>query len=297
MYSLTGHGEKEPNITFTNAIKTENIEEVSLNLVSQGKIPTDANCVMIYSPTSDISKNEANLLISYLDNGGKLVLITDYTDKAMPNLLSVAEAYGVTLQKGIVLEGDSGHYMSGLGNPLYLLPEIEEHTISSPLIEKNTKVLVPFAQGITILPSNRSTLKVTGILSTTDKSYSKLAGTNATKTEKETGDINGPFYVGVAVSEAYKDKESEFVWFSSSKMFDEDVNSYVSGGNLNLFLNALDWMCQNEDVISIRTVSVMRNYLSIPANAGTLISIVLIVVLPLCTLLAGVFVWIRRRKR
>ena len=72
--------------------------------LSDGRIPEDAGMVIFNEPTADISESEADALLSYLKNGGRLLMITDEAAADMPNLLGVAEYYGVTLEKGRVAE-------------------------------------------------------------------------------------------------------------------------------------------------------------------------------------------------
>lgn len=134
-----------------------------------------------------------------MESGGKLVLVTDYSDKAMPNLARITENYGVAAQDGIVVEQDMNYCLRGYTH--YLLPEIESHEITDPLTEGRLYALMPLAHGIRRLDAYRSSLTVTDLLTTTDSAYSKLDPYNATTLEKEDGDVEGPISVAVAVSE------------------------------------------------------------------------------------------------
>lgn len=78
-------------------------------------------------PTTDFSEDEANKVITYLENGGKLLMFTSYTGTDMPNLDSILENYGVKRSSGIVVETDSQHYYPQM--PYYLLPNIQVMTL------------------------------------------------------------------------------------------------------------------------------------------------------------------------
>ena len=89
MYTITGHEEGDMTEDMKSAIEKENIEMKDLNLLTEESVPDDADCVMLFSPQNDLSEEEADKLITYMENGGKAVIITSYLNKEMPNLQKV----------------------------------------------------------------------------------------------------------------------------------------------------------------------------------------------------------------
>ena len=178
----------------TSAIASQNIDTKDLSLLSTGAVPDDADCLIIVSPASDISANEKDMIINYLDKGGNLLLFTDYTDVAMPNLTALTEYYGVTQADGIVVEGDSSRCIANYNH--YLLPEIQSHTITAPLISGGYYVLMPTACGIVETGTTREGVTITPLLTTSDKAYSKIKGSKMTTYDKEEGDIDRPLLPG-----------------------------------------------------------------------------------------------------
>ena len=77
---------------------------------------------MINSPSSDISEEERDAIIEYLENGGKAMIFSDYTEEPMDNFDAVLENYGVERVDGIVIEGNAQHYAMQM--PYYLLPDV-----------------------------------------------------------------------------------------------------------------------------------------------------------------------------
>lgn len=73
---------------FSDAINKNNVEISDLALMTDD-IPEDAEELVIMSPTTDFSEDEANKVITYLENGGKLLMFTSYTGTDMPNLDSI----------------------------------------------------------------------------------------------------------------------------------------------------------------------------------------------------------------
>ena len=295
VYTLTGHGESELPSSLSSGAEEENLLLEDLSLLTEEAVPEDADALIIYAPQSDISEDEKNMLLTYLQGGGKLMLVTDYSETEMPNLAAVMEYYGTSLEDGIVLEGDSSHHMRG--SNYYLLPNIGSHDITAPLSDGGYYVLMPVAQGIKIADDLRDGLSVTALLTTTASSYSKPDGYDMTTYDKEEGDIDGPFSLGVAISEEVENGTTGIVWLTSSYMFDESTDMMVSGANTDLFLNALDWMCQRESAISIRAKDLSTEYLTVPSADASTWSLILVVTLPAVFLIAGAYVTIVRRKR
>ena len=198
LYVLTGHNELTLDDAMTRAIEKENVAIESLNLITADAVPDDAGCLLIYSPTQDLSDAETVKILNYLRTGGRAVILTDYTAQEMPNLVSVLEYYGVALEEGIVLEGDSQRYVQ---LPYYLIPDINSTDFTSDLTGGSTYVLMAAAQGILTLEESRDGVSISSILTTSDSSYSKADPQNMSTYEKEAGDTDGPFDIGVAITE------------------------------------------------------------------------------------------------
>lgn len=290
VYALNGHGESELDSSYTDDMEKENLETADLSLLTMDAVPEDASCVLIYAPTSDLSDTEAQKLIDFVNAGGGIVLITDYMESAkFPNLLTLTQAMGLTVQDGIVIEGDQNMCLRGYQH--YLLPTINSHDITDPLIDGKYYALMPLAQGIVKTGSGTGT--ITALLSTSDSSYAKLAGLSIKSYDKEDGDIDGPFDVAVAVETG----EGHFVWFASASMLSTQVNSMVSGANEDLFLNSLNWMCEQADSISIRSKSLETSTLTVPSAQSSALSILMIGVIPALLVAVGLVIWYRRKRR
>lgn len=294
VYTLTGHGESDLPSELSQGAEDENLLLEELSLVNGEAVPEDADAIILYSPQRDISSDEKDALLTYLQGGGKLLLVTDYTDTDMPNLAELMEYYGTALMDGIVLEGDSDHHMRGYN--YYLLPDINSHDITQPLMD-GYYILMPVAQGITVSDELRDGLTVTQLLTTSDSAYAKADGYNITTFDKEEGDTDGPFALGVAITEEVEGGQTGIVWLTTSYMFDSDNNMRVAGANNDLFLNALDWMCQRESAISIRAKDLSTEYLTVPSSTASTWSLILVAVVPLAFLACGAVVTIRRRRR
>lgn len=321
IYLLTGHGEADIPDSVTEAIAKENMDLEELSLLKEGSVPDDASSLMIFSPSSDISSEEKDTILAYLAKGGSLMLITDYVDdQDMTNLYALEAAYGVKTADGIVMEGSASNCVQNYN--YYLLPEIDSHEITDPLINGGYNVLMPLAQGILETGDAANTVTITPLLTTSDQAYSKVAGSAMNTYDKEDGDIDGPFNLGVAISEDLSNEStdeadtgdtedgestetadegasdtSKIVFFSSSAFLEDSVSELVSGANLDLFVNSIGYLCDRESSVSIHAKALSSSYLTVSSAASSFWALIVIAVIPGCFLIIGIVKWIRRRKK
>lgn len=296
MYTLSGHGEKDLDFSFKEDIQKANIDIKELNLLTEGKVPDDADCLMIVSPTSDISEDEKTEILDYLEAGGKAMIFSDYTQDDLPNFDAVLANYGVKRAEGIVFEGDSQHY--GMQMSYYLVPTVNSTDVSSETASAGSYVLAPYAQGIQKTDDVRDTVTIDSILTTSDQAYSKI-NMQSSQIEKEDGDVDGPFDLGVAITEKLDDdKETQIVYYSTANLMESQVNQMVSGGNEKLLLESLSWMTSTDESssVSISSKSLQSASLTVTDYDAAFWKICTIGLIPGVFLVAGFLIWLRRRK-
>lgn len=296
LYTLEGHGEKELDSTIKEDIEKANMEIKTLNLISEGSVPDDAACLLIDSPSSDISEDEKTALLDYLENGGKAMVFSDYTESTLTNFAAVLENYGVKAADGIVFEGDNQHY--GMQMPYYLLPTVNSTDASSETASSGYYIIMPYAQGIQKLDDVRDTVTVEDILTTSDSAYSKTNLQSETL-EKEDGDVEGPFALGVSIKEDVGDgKKTQIIYYSSSYIMDSQMNQLVSGGNEKLVTESLNSMVSTEETttVSIPSKSLEVSYLTISDYDASFWKICTIGLIPGIFLVTGFVIWFKRRK-
>ena len=251
---------------------------------------------MIVSPTSDISEEEKTELLDYLEAGGKAMIFSDYTQDDLPNFDAVLENYGVKCAEGIVFEGDNQHY--GMQMPYYLVPTVNSTDASSETASAGSYVLAPYAQGIQKTDDVRDTVTIDSILTTSDKAYSKT-NMQSSNIEKEDGDVDGPFDLGVAITEKLDDdKETQIVYYSTANLMESQINQMVSGGNEKLLLESLNWMTSTDDSnsVSIPSKSLESTSLTVTDYDAAFWKICTIGLIPGVFLVAGFLIWFKRRK-
>ena len=291
IYVLEGHGEGDLPSTFSEAVEKENIEYETLSLLTVDEIPEDTDAIMIYAPQSDISEEEKTMLADYTAEGGKLLVIAGPVEGAeLTNLNSLLSDYGVTMETGIVIEGNRNNY--AFGYPYILMPDMQSDAITDPLIEDRYYPIFPLSQGMTIGSTSNGT--VTELMSTSSDAFSKIAGFELDTYDKEDGDIDGPFTVALSIETS---GDGQIIWFSASDFLDDMYNAYSSGANVDLVMNAISSLIGEREAISIRSKSINYNYLTISEETSSTLKLLMIGVFPLAYLGLGVIVILRKRGK
>ena len=231
------------------------------------------------------------MLADYVADGGKLLVMAGpVEDATLENLNSLLEDYGVTVNEGIVVEGDREHY--AFQSPVALMPDMNSSDLTDSLIEEHYYPIFPIAQGLTV-GEDTAGATVTELLTTSDASFSKLDGYDMTTYDREDGDIDGPFAVAVSVECT---SGGRILWFASSSFLEDMYNAYSSGANVNLGMNALSSLIGESEAMAIRSKSLNYNYLTISDSTSSLLKVIMIGVFPLAYLGIGIYVVLRRRR-
>lgn len=293
MYTLTGHGEQAFSDTVTAMIEKQNFEVKDLKLLS-GEIPEECSVLTIIAPQSDCSEGEADKIINYLEAGGNVILILNYSGTDTPNFEKVMEAYGLAIQEGYVCEVDNNYYVN---NGYYLLPKLGSHEVTESILNNNLYVLAPISLGINHLDEVRSSLTITDLLTTTSKSYADSDYGADGSTIQSSKDTSGPFAIAAAVEEDIDELGSaKLVVFGTYNLFVDAITQQYTLGNIDMLTNSLKWMAGSVASVSIPVKSLNVTYNTVTSSEASFYTGVFCIMIPVAVLVFGFVVWFRRRK-
>ena len=295
-YYTTNHGEQALTDTLKAALENQNLAVSALDLLS-GDIPDDCALLIINVPAQDLSSagallDEMSALRSYLEQGGKLLVTTDSYNKT-PNLDALLAEFGLSRTEGLVVEGDSSHVLNSYP-PYYLLPDYATAAESGILdgVDKNRKVLLQMAQGITLTETENVISEA--LLTTSDSAYSKAAGYEMTTLEKEDGDPDGPFTL--AAYARREDTEAEVVWVNCGNMDNEGIYQVVPG-NVSFLQACAATLAGQENTALIESKALDAAPITVANSTSVGLGLVFVILLPAAVLaVGGVVVVLRRRK-
>ncbi len=293
VYYLTGHGETGVSDDVLDAMALENVQAESLNLLTEDAVPDDCAALALFGPVSDLTDREAELIRSYLDGGGQLLVTTAYTAADMPHLKELLDGFGLELLDGCVMEDDSRYYSYGYID--LLLPQIGGHDITAPLTEGGYSVLMPDSQGMVLAEHIPEDITVTPLLESSLTSYLKEDLEGLTGYERAEGDRTGSFILAAAAENATTG--ARLAVFGSTRFMEADFSDMVSGAGLDLYLNGVNWLCRQEQGISIHPKVLTADYLTFDEGAAGVLKVALTAVIPALFLAAGLTIYVRRRRR
>lgn len=295
-YYTTNHGEQALTSTLTDALESQNLTVSALDLLSQ-TIPEDCDLLVINDPAQDFSGagslvDELSQLRSYLSNGGRVLLLTD-SYYSTPNLDAVMAEFGLTRTEGLVVEGDTNHYLNGYP-ALYLLPDYASTEESTALDGVNTsrRVLLQMAQGITLTETEH--VVSDALLVSSDSAYSKPEGYEMTTTEKADGDIAGPFTL--AAYARNEDTGAQVIWVNCGNMDNEGIYQVIPG-NVTFLQGCAASLAGQESAVLIDSKALEAAPLEVPGIAASTLGLLFVIVLPAALLAVGAVVVVLRRRK
>ena len=324
VYFLSGHGEKDPGnsdrkigySSIADALKRDNFEFATLALAQTGEIPKDATVLVIAGPRTDLIEQEVPVIDNYLTmRTGKLLVLFDPPDNlkepaSMPRLAGLLDQWGIKSTDTVVLD------VTGLtSNPTapVAVPPYPAHAITNNFGFITAFPLVRALQPETS-PQKRSgqTFLQTGARSWAEKSLASLTDQkNPVSADPAQGDIPGPVSIGVATAVPASTPEPTLA-ANTKKPEDEPkkpetrvaaigdsdfiANAYLGvEGNRDLFMNVVNWLAQQENMIAIRPREPADRRMTLTENKTTAILLLSIFVIPGVVLGVGVYSWWRRR--
>ncbi|MFH1177607.1 MAG: GldG family protein, partial [Acidobacteriota bacterium] len=301
LYFTTGHGEKdlegyrEDGLSqLKELLKRDNLEAEKATLLG-GQVPADCDLLVIAGPTAPFTEVEKAALKRYVDKGGRLLLMLDPLLGGMQRpsgLEELAKGYGVLYGEDLVV--DPANALPFVDLSAVFANEFRAHPVVDGM--KGLAVLLPVARSVTTTTAEGATS--TQLLTTTAGGWGERSLATAggrLQVNKDSTDTPGPVPLGVA-AQSENDKETgwRIVAFGDS---DFAANGQLANaGNLNLGMNAINWLVKREEALGIAPRQPEQVQLFLSRAQMRSIALVSLAGLPLAAIALGVGVWWRRRR-
>ncbi|MEW6614097.1 MAG: Gldg family protein [Thermodesulfobacteriota bacterium] len=300
VYFLKGHGEndiaifaKEGYSQAKKALEGQNYEVKELTLLRADSIPEDASVLIISGPKKELMESEMKLIKGYIEKGGNLLFLID--PFTVPGLAALLEGYNIKLREDIIIDT-----MSQLFGGDYLIPIIGQYEPHSITRNFNINTFFPFARSIEIIKQAKAGIAVEPLANTNKESWGEINRKMLDKEGKakfDSGhDTHGPLTIAAVVTIQTGEKKNGKKEGENSKMAvfgDSDFanNSYFNIlGNKDLFLNTINWLAEEEDLISIRPKDTDYNPVILSRAMGKVIFFIPVVIIPAMILVSGIVV-------
>jgi ABC-type uncharacterized transport system involved in gliding motility auxiliary subunit len=306
VYFLSGHGERDPEDVsqregyseVARYIKRDNITVQQWNLLEKQALPADAGAIVIAGPRKPFAETELAALDQYLKNKGRLFVMLD--PRTETGLESWLQRWGaqadndLVVAKGGLLLGTELIVVNALGSTY------AAHPITANLEGINT--VFPYARSVhrvvQVPGENANQPRVTELVKTPAAFWGETESDTARTEFNAAQDIKGPLTLAVAV-ETSKPKGvdvsigvTRLVLVGTSRFVD---NNSLSGGNLDFFMNSLNWLLQREQLVAVGPKMPQEFSLDMSLPQQRAVYALVIGGLPLAVAIIGLAVWLRRR--
>ncbi|MFQ5716442.1 MAG: Gldg family protein [Nitrospinales bacterium] len=339
LYFLEGHDERSVDKDGDNdysavrkALERGGNKVEKLLLLQTGKVPDDADLLVINGPIKPILPQEQLLIRDYLNRKGAVFILVDPQSRfGMEPLL---EKWGIVLRDDIIVDPRSKLFGGDLATPV--INSFAMHEITKDF---KLALIFPLARSVAGKPlENFYTLE---LLKTGPEGWSETEyGNQKVQFDKEEGDRKGPVPIAaISIKEVAEDPVKEILKTNpipgnkpeekpsektdsdkpdddqkdpdddqKDKDFeaggrlvvigDSDFASnrfFNSSGNGDFFLKVISWLVQGENQVSIKTKERENRPLHLTKFQGSFIFATSVFVLPGIILISGIWTWWKRR--
>jgi len=323
IYFLEGHGEASIEDTEQRgySIAKEEMEKLGYEVKKQdlalGDIfPQDSALLVIPGPEKDLLTNELDTIKTYLEKGGRILLMVD--PENAPGLRSFLEPLGFKLEDDLIVDT-----VSRLLGGDYFMPVISEYEYHEITKDFRYATFFPYARSVNLVEDKPEGISTSVLAKSSDRSWSERELDQSEVAFNENVDKLGPIPVAaVATIKSKKEKIDEEKTEEEKKAEPEKAeedklaavekegrlavfgdsdfasNGYYNlSGNGNLFLNTVNWLTEEPDLISIQPKTSTPRAIQLTPSQGRMVFFTSFIILPLIVLVTGVSVWVRRRSK
>ncbi len=310
IYFLAGHGEIDID-SFDNtggdqmkeALKADNYDVAPLSLATTGSVPNDAAVLIIAGAKNQLLDDEKKAISDYLQKGGKALVMVD--PKGSQSINDILKTWGIEVGNGVVVDP-----ASSLANQPQA-PVVLKYDYSQITKDMAQMTLFPLATSVTAEKNLPKGVTTSPLFESTDKSWLNTDPNVIKFTDGK--DTKGP--LTMALTEQGSDSNADntqnppkdsqnndqkkpkmrMVVMGNSVFATNSLMSNPALGNKNLFENAVNWLAEDEDLITIRAKAPNTGQLFLTGSEEGFVFYSSALFLPLVVLVAGAAVWWSRR--
>jgi len=281
VYNADGLSEAKRFLARDN-LEVEPLELIALPDLAQ----TNCDVLVIAGPTRKFLDPEINVLRRYLLNGGRALILLD--PEIATGLEPLLKEFNVTVGNNVVVDPER---RLPYASPLQLVIGLYgDHPITRRL---QTFTMFFLARSVSVLDAGNTVNVASELLMTGRRGWGETETDGDTFRFDEDKDLVGPVSVGVTV-------ENEKSGLRLIVIGDADFitnREITQGGNRDLFLNSVNWLLKREFLVSVGTKTIVEmKRLELDKFQLSVITLLVIGVVPALSLLAGLFVWLARRQ-
>ena len=313
VYFLAGHGEadiEDSDEQFglseaRTALEAQNYDVQKLPLAAQPSVPSDCAVLVLASPRKAISQPELGAIQKYLESGGKLLVMLDAPEPSTRDvhngLIALLARWGVQVRSDVVIDQSLFGYMTREVIPF--VQQYEFHTITKDLPDPTA---FPLVRSVDKTDKPVPDITVTSLAKTSPAEGASWGETEWQGEEwryDPASDTAPPVSLAVAMQREREAADPDKPKLTDTRMVVVGDSGFATNwgfsrtGGGDFFLNSLNWLTEEEDLISIRAKPPEQRRLRALSKAEErLVALTSVFAMPFVVALLGLGVWWWRRK-
>ncbi len=310
-------------------LERDNFEVESWESLGASSVPEGVELIAIVGPVGNFVQPEIDLLESFLQAGGRLLVLLDPTLSPAGGLVttgleSLLGRYGIEVGNDIVV--DPANPLPFFGADTIYVTSYGSHPITRSLAQAQLPTILSLARSVTPAESIEG-YAITELVETSAEGWGESDLDNLGSIQLDEGDLAGPVSIGVALAATGDDGAAG--GDASGELPDEtteavDIDSPESDGgseqnrgerivvlgdatfatnaqlqnvgNLTLLSNTLNWLAEREALVAIAPKTPESIRLSLTSSEMRRIFWFVVLGLPLAVIAVGVAIHQRRKR-
>ncbi len=281
-------------------LERNNYKTQVINLLQKQEIPKDCTILFIGGPRLDYVPAAVEGIKKYVESGGRTLIAMDpplqFKGQEIAEntaLTGQLAAWGITLNKDLVIDPNPVNRLFGFTAAVVLVNEYESQQIVREL--KGGSTAFPLVRSMEVKSADKSSVEK--LFSSSADSF---GATNLKSSSIDPNDKNnkkGPLTLAAAgtYTTGQPNNNGRFVVTGSSGWIANNILPSRSLANRDLFLNIMNWLSSDEDLISIRPKEPENRPLAMTVRQMRVLLYSTLIAIPLFIVFAGLSVWWRRR--
>lgn len=295
---VSGHGERPPGGEtnygmglFGAELERKGLKVQTVNL-AETAIPANTSVLVLASPRVELLPGEVAAVQDYVARGGNLLWLTE--PEGPRSLAPLADALGILALPGRVVDATST--MFGVENPSFV---VVTGYPNHPVTREMTMVSV-YPEAVALEINDTTQWHAVPLLTTLERSWTELGALEGEiRYDADSDERAGPLDIGIALERSRPDgrdgEEQRVVVIGDGDFLS---NTYLgNAGNMDLGLNLVTWLSHDDAFMDIRVRGAPDTALVMEPRTTAIIGLGFLIGLPLLLLAAGLFIWLRRRRR
>jgi ABC-type uncharacterized transport system involved in gliding motility auxiliary subunit len=272
----------------------------SINLLQKPEIPQDCSVLLVAGPKLEYVQPVVDAIKKYVEGGGSALIALDPPVKfggqepaENAALLNLVNSWGVTVHKDLVIDPNPVNRLFGFTAAVVLVSEYESHAIVREM--RGNASAMPLTRSLEVKSGDKTTVE--SLFKSSDDAFGtpNLAAARVDPNDK--ANRKGPLTLAAAgtYNTGQENNNGRFVVAGTSAFMANNILPSRSVANRDLFLNMMNWLSADEDLISIRPKEPENRPLALTVRQMRVLLWSTLVAFPLIIIVAGLSVWWRRR--